>query len=145
MTYFYRADLSNYRQAKYPFFIKIKSTGELHDYYERTKGIYQYDQGYYSEASMAESVFCSSSEYDDDFFKSNFLLFIVLEEGSGSVRHKVAHELSVDGSLSVDITRIIPGIGTADMAQWHIMLVLDRALSEKDIIISLTEEQLPVY
>jgi len=143
MTYFFRADLSRYAGAAYPLVVRISSARELRDYYERNRNIYQFNQGYYSEDNMAESVFSESSGFDDVFFATRFLLFIIIEEGSGSVRHKVETLLPGNGTLPVNITRIIPDIGTADMAQWHIVLALDKALSDKDVEISFKDELLP--
>lgn len=144
MTYFFRADLSHYAEAEYPLTEKINSAGELLDYYKRNREIYQFGQGYYGEESMADVVFSDSSGFNDDFFETRFLLFVVLEEGSGSVRHRVESVKPDGGFLSINITRIIPGICTADMAQWHIAFDLDKALSDRDAVISLSEERLPV-
>jgi hypothetical protein len=140
MTYYYRADLSDYIDASYPKIARITSAEELKDYYERNKETYQFHQGYYSEASMADDVFGNESRFNDKFFEQRFLLFIVLEEGSGSVRHRVEPAQPENGPLSVKITRIIPEIGTADMAQWHIVVALEKTLSEMDVDIVLSEE-----
>ena len=133
MAHYYRADLTNYVDSAYPKIVKIKTTRELKDYYDNNRAIYQFHIGYYSEASMADDVFSELSVYNDGFFEHKLLLFIILQEGSGSVRHRVESVVSTNGALSVNIARIVPEIGTADMAQWHIALELDKTLSDKEI------------
>ena len=48
---------------------------------------------------------------------------VLLEEGSGSNRHKV-NELAVigDSKLMIDIETVVPEVGTSDMAAWHILI-----------------------
>ena len=142
MTYCYRADLSDYIDASYPQIAKINSAGELKDYYESNKGIYQFQQGYYSEASMADDVFENDGRYGEAFFAQSLLLFVILQEGSGSIRHRVEPARLENGLLAVRITRIIPEVGTADMAQWHIVMALDRTFADMDVAIALAEEPL---
>ena len=137
-AFYYRADLSTYTENEYPVLTPIMSERELRDYYRSNKDIYRFDRQYCGCADMAGDVFAGSGLYNDVFFQNNFLFFIVLEEGSGSVRHIVESVTRVNGSLSVNIARIIPEIGTCDMAQWHIVVVLDRALSNMDIGVSIT-------
>ena len=140
MAYFYRADVSSYTETSYPVAEAIKSVDELLTYYETYKEVYQFHIGYYSEACMADEVFNNSARYGDGFFESNFLLFVILEEGSGSVRHRVESVLPEDGLLSVSITRVVPEISTADMAQWHVVLELDKALSDTDVAVVVSDE-----
>jgi len=140
MAYFYRTDLSEYTETEYPKTVKIRSKKELDDYYCSNKNTYQFHTGFYGEPGMAEDVFSESSLCNSDkFFSSNFLLFIILEEGSGSNRHRVESVSSDNGTLSVSITRVLPEIGTADMAQWHIVLSLDKSLSEMDVVVRLSD------
>ena len=139
---FYRTDLSNYTETDYPKTAAVKATDELNNYYEKNKDTYQFDQGFLGEASMADDVFSNKSKYSTEFFESNFLLFIILEEGSGSVRHRVENVVPTNGSLSVNITRIIPEIGTADMAQWHIVLELDKSLADLEVAVIVKDEHL---
>jgi len=141
MTYYFRADLSRYVDNEYPSIIKINTTGELRDYYASNKETYQFGHGYYCETSMADGVFSDMSGFDDDFFKANFLLFIILQEGSGSVRHRVESVSQDNNSLLVKITRIMPEIGTCDMAQWHIVLVLDKSLFDKNVELAIEVER----
>lgn len=72
-------------------------------------------------------------EYDADFFAKNYLILVLLEEPSGSNRHKVESVAQTDDKkLSVFIDRIVPEVGTCDMAQWHIILELSRDVLVED-------------
>ena len=139
----FRADLSGFIQQDYPLIVKIDSVGRLHDYYENNKDTYQFNQIYNEAATMTDAVFGEKSGYDEVFFESRFLLFVILEEGSGSVRHKVESANSESCSLSVNITRIIPEIGTADIAVWYIVLAPEKALLNMDVKIILSERRGP--
>ena len=140
MAYFYRADVSSYTETSYPAAEAAKSVDELQTYYENYKEIYQFHIGYYGEASMADEFFSDNTRYDDAFFENNFLLFVIIEEGSGSVRHRVESALPENGLLSVNVTRVVPEIGTADMAQWHIVLELDKTLSDMDVAVVVSDD-----
>jgi len=133
MAYFFRADLSNFIDHEYPQVVKIRSAGELHRYYESNKETYQFNHGYYSESNMADFVFGDAGGFNDAFFKTRFLLFVILQESSGSVRHRVESAMPENGSLLVSIVRIAPEIGTCDIAQWHIILDLDKSFVDMDV------------
>jgi len=66
--------------------------------------------------------------YNDTYFESQNLVLIVLEAGSGSIRHKITdvrHHSDESGTLfgwDISIEKIVPGIMSADMAQWHLFL-----------------------
>lgn len=65
--------------------------------------------------------------YDEAFFEESYLIFVLVEEGSGSIRHSVKSvEQTPDKDLRISILREVPEVGTADMAQWHIFLELCR-------------------
>ncbi len=61
--------------------------------------------------------------YDDVFFSENKLIVVRLHSGSGSTRFKVTGvENDGNGDLSVSIDTINPEMGTADMAEWVILI-----------------------
>jgi len=60
-------------------------------------------------------------DYPDDFFDENFLVIISIQENSGSISHRVE---SVNENGQILVTRFMPMIGTADMAQWLIVVEL---------------------
>jgi len=142
MAYYYRADLSKYTSAIYPITKMINSVDELRAYYTNNKDKYQFQTRRRGESSMAEAVFGDRSSFNDTFFEYKSLLLILLEETSGSVRHRVDDVSAEKNSLSVNITRILPEIGTMDMAQWHIVLELEKAWSAMDVAVIVSDEQL---
>jgi len=76
-------------------------------------------------ANLSLSDACA--RYDEAFFAESFLVFVLLEEGSGSIRHQVeAVEQAPDKTLHISILRVVPEVGTCDMAQWHVILELSR-------------------
>lgn len=65
--------------------------------------------------------------YDAAFFRESYVVLILLEEPSGSIRHKVtAASQYEDGRVGIAVERIVPEAGTDDMAQWHIFVELSR-------------------
>jgi len=138
-AFYYRADSSSYSAAPLPVVVKLSSVAELNDYFERNKDFFQFERGYFSETSMLVDVFDGNKRFDEVFFEEKFLLFVLLQEGSGSIRHRVDSVLPENGSLVVNIARFVPEIGTADMAHWHLVLVLDRSLVDMDVAVELIQ------
>jgi len=62
--------------------------------------------------------------YTDEFFEKSYLVVVMMEEVSGSNRHAV---IGVSENGDILIRRLVPEIGTADMALWHIIIELDRS------------------
>lgn len=63
------------------------------------------------------------SRYDDAYFAKQILIVVLRSEGSGSIRHKVAHlKYTESDHLDIAIETITPEIGTADIAGWHILI-----------------------
>lgn len=113
--------------AKFPEVVIIKSAKELNDYYNANKDIFDLERKdkVYSDTTIGFLDACD--QYDEAFFEKNHLIFVLLEEGSGSVRHEVRGvEQTVDQKIGISIDRKIPEVGTDDMAQWHIVLELSR-------------------
>ncbi len=94
----YQADVT------YPVVKIIRSVRELNAYYEANK------EEYY--------------KYDEAYFENKILVMVLLEEGSGSIRHKVQSvHMSTDGQCYIYIDTIEPeGGGTDDRAEWHILI-----------------------
>ena len=67
------------------------------------------------------------------FFRDHYLLFVLLQEGSGSSRHRVTGvEKTAEGKISVSVDTLTAEVGTDDMAQWHIILALRRETAVPD-------------
>ena len=60
--------------------------------------------------------------WNESFFVENFLVLVNLTESSGSIRHEVER---IDPNGNIVIRRIIPQIGTADMARWNIFIEIN--------------------
>jgi hypothetical protein len=75
-------------------------------------------------------------KYSDDFFAGNYLVIVLLGEGSGSIRHKVER---VDTNGDIVITRQLPEIGTADMAAWNIIIELNNDFKPEQYQVVLTD------
>ena len=115
-------------KRRHPEIYLIRSAQELNEYYESKKDVC--DLGSRDEVYVDTSIgFVDACEkYTENFFKENYLVFVVLEEGSGSISHKVesvvyAAEYS---SLWLVINTFAPEEHTDDMAGWHIIVEVPR-------------------
>ena len=68
------------------------------------------------------------TQYDAAWFAEHDLLMVVLEEGSGSIRHEVYAITKTPEKWSINIASIEPEVCTADMAQWHILIEVEKDL-----------------
>ena len=117
--------------AQYPQVHIIQSAQELDDYsdewYHNWLNAFFPENPETARTDITAGLMDACAGYDDAFFEENYLLFVLLEEGSGSIRHEVLGVTQAqDGTLSVSIDRLVPEVGTDDMAQWHIILELRR-------------------
>ena len=100
----------------------ITSKSELDSYFNNYKALFNFEvsQGQsYTPIAFAEAI----KDYTDTFFANNFLVIILLHENSGSNRHQVR---GVYDNGDIVINRLLPAeMGTADMAQWSIIIELD--------------------
>ena len=112
----------------YPYHAVISSKAELEAYYEAYKDIYDLERRevVYSDTSIGFLDACD--KYDDAYFERQNLVLIVLQEGSGSIRHGITdvrrHRLE-DGASdgwAITIDSKAPEVVTDDMAQWHLFL-----------------------
>ena len=112
---------------EFPGVTVIDSKDALDDYYSSYKEVYNLERQFqlYSDTTMGFLDACD--KYDVSFFEEKYLIFVTLEVGSGSVRHNVTSvEQNAQGKIEISIDSVLPGgIGTSDMAQWHIILELD--------------------
>ena len=111
----------------------ITSIEELNDYYEQNKDKYHLESVKNPASDQTIGFVDAVKKYDEAFFEKNDLILVVLEEPSGSNRHEVT---SVDLFASLldriayfiqpNIKRIVPEVGTCDMANWHIIIEVDK-------------------
>ena len=112
---------------KYPRACWITSPDEVQKYYEANKDKYYLESVEHPYSDQTIGFLDAVQGYDDAFFHDHDLIFVVLEEGSGSIRHevtgvKVLHLDDGKCSLQTEITRLLPGVGTDDMAEWHVII-----------------------
>lgn len=131
-----------HEEIEYPIVKIIRSKEELDKYYN----VYKYSYFLESRKPMYHDetigFLDAAKEYNDAYFENKILVMVLLEEGSGSIRHKVdSIEYSSDGKMNINILRIIPEIGTDDMAEWHILIEPEmntEILNESDIFVNLS-------
>lgn len=129
----------SYRQTTktaYPYTVVIKSTEELKSYYDDNKTVWYFD----SKPNGDDSVSFNEAikKYDNEFFKENALIFVVTEEGSGSVRYS---DVTIDGN-TIKVRKYCPEVYTCDMAYWHIIIELpktDPIFSQKKFNVEISE------
>jgi len=111
----------------YPAARVFRSEEELKNYLE-------------NETYQSEELLNACEKYDAEYFENRLLIAVLLEEGSGSIRHEV-ESVSVDyGNLVIEINTIVPEVGTCDMAWWHIFVEPEAGVdveSEEDISVFL--------
>jgi hypothetical protein len=109
---------------QYPRAVMIRSLQELDAYIEANGDRYY----------LAQSGFQGKcGKYDEAYFEKGYLVFVLVEEGSGSIGHEVTGStISSDGTLAIYIQRKVPEVGTCDMAQWHIILEMNKEVKVKD-------------
>lgn len=112
--------------VKYPKITVIKSTDELNEYYNANKDLYFLDHvdKVYSDTTIGFIDACE--KYDDEYFEENILILVLLEEGSGSIRHEVKSVKAYRGNVEIDIAVKCPEVCTEDMAEWHIIIEIDK-------------------
>jgi len=88
----------------------------------------QYSDNYNRQAYGNIEYIDAIAKYSDRYFIDNFLVIVLLEENSGSNRHKVE---SVNRNGDIIIKRLIPEIGTSDMATWNIIIELNNNFKQE--------------
>lgn len=119
--------------AEFPKVVIIRSLDELNIYYEENRETFDLErkEKVYSDTTIGFLDACD--KYDAEYFEKGYLVFVLLEEGSGSIRHEVTgNTISSDGELGIYIKSISPEAGTCDMAEWHIILEMSNAVAVED-------------
>lgn len=120
-----------HEDVEYPYAVIITSAAQLDRYYDQNKHQYDLERRDNVAGDSTIGFLDAADKYDEAFFKDKKLVMIIIEEGSGSVRHRVTRVGNEGGSLYVSIERTAPEICTDDMAEWHIILELDREVNIK--------------
>ena len=138
-----RTDYFGYDPRPFPYAVVIGSTEDLNAYYTENKAYFHMElrETVYSDTTIGFPD--AGDRYYAAFFREHKLLFLVLEEGSGSVRHEILDLRPSDDQTAwtVTVRCITPELVTDDMAAWHLMLELpaDMPVSADNISIVLVE------
>lgn len=122
----------------YPYHVVIDSKEELEAYYEANKGTFDLErrEKVYSDSTIGFLDACD--KYDDAYFERQNLVLIILEEGSGSIRHKITDvrrnwdENGFSDGWAITIKSKSPEVVTDDMAEWHLFLEVQMGDAIKD-------------
>ncbi len=77
-------------------------------------------------AQAAASLLPAELSYDEEFFREKTLLVLRLTESSGSIRHQVTSVRTDGTTLTAEVRRIVPQVGTADMTSWVILIEVEK-------------------
>ncbi len=115
-----------------PQAVLISSDGELSDYYLQNKSLYDLErkETVYSDTTIG--FLDAADRYNSSFFQDKALIFIILIEGSGSVRHRVEQVTVSPVGATVEIKTLSSEVGTCDMAAWHIIIEIDKEHAPTD-------------
>jgi len=121
---------------EYPVITVISSKSELEVYYNEYKDNFHFNrfEGSYSLIGFNDAI----EKYSEDFFEHDFLVIVLLSENSGSNRHKVR----MDDNGDIEVTRLIPEVGTADMAQWTVIIELNNSYKQDQFKVVFIEESI---
>jgi len=115
-----------HEDIEYPVVRVIRSMQELKAYYEAKKELYNLERRDKVYADTTIGFLDACDKYKESYFENQVLVLVLLEEGSGSVRHEVTEveliQTEQNQELVVNITTKVPEIGTDDMAEWHIFV-----------------------
>lgn len=95
-------------------FAIVHSTEELHNFSQTEKDLFPLTE------------FSPAQKYDEAFFENHIVVIVILEDPSGSIRHKVTKASVTDKTLTLQIQDISPRVCTDDMAAWVVFVELDK-------------------
>lgn len=109
--------------------VVIRSVEELELFCDRQAALYNDWPSTLSKP--IDSIVELTAKYDNTFFARQSLILLMKPEGSGSNKLQVTEVFWMDSdSVMVTVDRILPGIGTADMAYWYLFIETDEVLPE---------------
>lgn len=74
-------------------------------------------------------------KYSDEFFLENNLVMFGITEGSGSISHLITDVIKEDVKVKIEMLRIVPTIGTQDMAYYTAYISVPKETEELEIAI----------
>jgi uncharacterized protein YxeA len=114
----------------------ISSKSKLEQYYEDAcPNRYYPDENVDYDAKIFRD---SIEKYTDGFFTDHYLVIVLLEENSGSIKHEVE---KIDEQGNIFIKRILPGdLMTTDMAEWHIVIEINKSFNPEQFTAKITNK-----
>ena len=111
----------------FPSVSVIHSVDELTAYYEENKEQFYLERREDPASDSTIGFLDACDKYNAEFFEEHALVFVILEEGSGSTRHNVEYvKIDANGIMYINIVSVDPEVGTCDMAYWHLMVAVDK-------------------
>lgn len=126
--------------VEYPQVVILDSVKELEKYYEEKKDSYSLEHRDQVYADTTIGFVDACEMYDEEYFVDHNLVMVLVEEGSGSIHHKVASVRWTGEHWEIVITRESPEICTDDMALWHILIQVQMGkviTDSKDVLVVL--------
>lgn len=112
--------------AQYPRSYIFTDRQMLDAYLAENGGYYSFEDELTDPSTESAGFMAACRRYDEAYFKNAALIAVVVEEGSGSVRHRVESVKLQNNILSIRLLRQTPEVFTCDMAQWHILIEVGR-------------------
>ncbi len=120
----------------------IRSKEELERYYQSNRETFDLERKVEADASHGTMGFLDACDrYDAAFFESRDLILLVLEEPSGSIQHQVQSIRPYGDGWLLAVRTIVPEQCTDDMAQWHILIEVEKNLVDQGDSITLEQVQ----
>ena len=124
----------------YPQVVIIDNEKELEKYYEQNKEHYSLEHRDQVYADTTIGFLDACKMYDEKYFVDHNLVMVLVEEGSGSIRHKVTSIRWTGEHWEISIKRETPEWCTDDMALWHILIEMQMGkviTDSKDVLVVL--------
>ena len=110
------------QETEYPYVVIVQSANELAEYISANDKDYVFGTRESTDTIESGGLLPASDAYDDEFFSSNALLIVVVDEpGSGSIRHEF---LGFGDNNEIRLHRIIPEVCDTNSVNWHILIEL---------------------
>lgn len=118
--------------VNYPLFQSITSEEELQEYYKDNMDNYNFSDSLGTSVSFTTAI----DKYDSNYFEDSFLIVVLLEENSSTIFHKVT-DITEDGKIVIEKT--VPDDGNTDIANWHLLIELDKKYQDTQFQLELKE------
>lgn len=103
--------------------MRFDSAEKLRGFTRLGDSLFSLKSGYFGEVSLYDTFL----NYTESYFEDRVLFVIFAQENSGSNRHSVEGIDIKDGSINFAVRRDQAQIGTTDMADWFILIEMDKA------------------